>query len=514
MKFKSYIVLMLLALAVSSCKESFLDVNTNPNALPTASPNFVFTNALNVAATNIAGDNNRQGAGELGFYWAGHWTQSNGYIISTTQFAYNFTNGDFNFWDNYYDNLNDYQFVIDNADANNQKFLKGPAKVMKALIFQQLVDMYGNVPFSDALLGVKSLAPKFDEQKAVYASLITLLDQAIVDIKANAFASAFTGSDIVFKGNSTKWAKFANSLKLRILMRQARVSGQDTYIKAEINKIVTEGSGFITGEDVGVGSSTFFQPTAGKLNPVYDRWGYDANGAKRALNNFPRLSEFFINGLKAANDTFRLKRFAYAPGGEGATAGVSSKPEIAANYVGVPFGASSGYLPAVSCAVGPSLLVKGDFSRPYVIMTSAEIQLNLAEAKERFAAGVTLPSDAKTYFEAGIAESFRGLGALPANAAKFIGSGTQDYDYAASTNKLKAIAIQKWLAACNINGLEAWAEYRKTGFPVTPQSVQVTDAKRPVRIFYPGTEFGANKANVDAQGAIDVFATRLFWDID
>ncbi len=91
---------------------------------------------------------------------------------------------------------------------------------------------------SDALKGVGSLAPKFDDQKAVYEDLIKLLDEALVDIKANAFASAFTSSDIIFKGNTTKWARFANSLKLRILMRQARISGRDSYIKTEINKIV------------------------------------------------------------------------------------------------------------------------------------------------------------------------------------------------------------------------------------------------------------------------------------
>ena len=191
MKFKSYIIIAVLALFISSCKESFLDINTNPNALPTASPNFVFTNALNISAANMVTPN------ETGSYWSGQWTQSNGYILSTTLFSYNFTNGDFNYWDGYYDNLNDYQYVIENADANNQKFLKGPAKVMKALLFQQLVDMYGNVPFSDALKGVKSLAPKFDEQKAIYENLITSLDEAIVDIKANAFASAFSSSDIV-----------------------------------------------------------------------------------------------------------------------------------------------------------------------------------------------------------------------------------------------------------------------------------------------------------------------------
>ena len=255
-------------------------------------------------------------------------------------------------------------------------------------------------------------------------------------------------------------------------------------------------------------------PTNEKLNPIYDRWGYDPAGATRALGRFPRISDFTVTLLRNAKDTFRLKRIAYAPGGEGTTAGVSAKPEFAANYVGVPFGASSGYLASASCPIGPSLIVKGEFGRPFVLMTAAETQFNLAEAKERFGAGVTLAGDAKTYFEAGIEQSFRATGAGVANAAKFVGSGTMDYDYVASTNKLKAIATQKWIALCNFNGLEAWSEYRKTGFPVTPQSVQVTDARRPVRIIYPGTEFGANKENVEAQGVIDPFATRLFWDID
>lgn len=504
MKFKSYIIIALFAFTVSSCKESFLDINTNPNSLPTALPNYVFTNALNTSASNMLPSN------EKGSYWAGQWTQSNSYILSTTIFAYNFTNGDFNYWDTYYDNLNDYQFVIDNADANNQKFLKGPAKVMKAMLFQQLVDMYGNVPYSDALKGVKSLAPKFDDQKVVYEALITLLDEAIGDIKANAFSSAFTGSDIVFKGNTTKWAKFANSLKMRILMRQARVTGRDTYIKAEINKIVAEGSGFITGEDVGSGGSGFYLATVGKLNPIYETWGYTAAGAAQALGRFPRMTEFLINSLKAAGDTFRMKRMAYAIGGEGATAGVSSKPELSANYIGVPFGVSSGFVATAASPIGPATITKGAFDKPYIFLTAAEVQLNLAEAKERYTSGVNLTGTAQSYFEAGLTESYRLLGA--GTPSKF--TGVNNYDYAASTNKLNAIAYQKWVASNNYCGLEAWAEYRKTGYPVTPQTPQVTDARRPVRFYYPNTELGANADNVKAQGTIDVFATRLFWDVD
>ncbi|SOD79232.1 SusD/RagB family nutrient-binding outer membrane lipoprotein [Spirosoma fluviale] len=508
MKFKSLILVAFLTLVGSACNKSYLDINTNPNTLPTASPSFVFTNALNTTTANVINAN------ETGSYWSGQWTQGNGYIISTTIFAYNFTNGDFNYWDGYYDNLQDYQFVINNADAYSQKYLKGPAKVMKAMLFHQMVDMYGNVPYSDALKGGAVLAPKFDDQKAIYESLITLLDEAIVDLKANPFASAFTGSDIVFKGNTTKWAQFANSLKMRLLMRQSRISGRDSYIKTEINKIVTEGSGFIAGEEVGVGGPSFYLATAGKLNPIYERWGYSANGAKQALNNYPRLTKFLFDGLKASGDTLRLKRIAYANGGESTgTAGVSTQKEIVANYNGTPFGASSGYLPANTSSLGPSLLVKGDFSRPFILMTAAEVQFLLAEAKQRYS-DVTLPNTAQAYFEAGITQSFRVLGASTAGATAFKGSKVNNYDWEASTDKLAAIATQKWIALTNFSGLEAWTEYRRTNLPAIPQSMQVPDSKRPVRFFYPNTEAGSNAANVSAQGTIDAFGTRLFWDVD
>lgn len=515
MKLKTLIIAAFLGAAGTSCStKSFLDINTNPNQLPTALPSYVFTNALNTTANNIAGNSGSQGSNEIGFYWAGQWTQGNGYIISTTQFAYQFTNGDFNYWDPYYDNLEDYQYVIANADANSQKYLKGPAKVMQAMLFQQLVDMYGNLPYSDALKSTASLAPKFDDQKTVYENLITLLDNAITDLKANSFASAFTNSDIIFNGNTTKWIQFANSLKMRILIRQSKVSGRDAYIKPEINKIVTEGSGFVTGYDVGVGGPSFFVATAGQLNPVYDRWGYDANGNKRALNNYPRPTDFLINTLKASGDTLRLKRIAYAYGGEnGSTPGVSLQKEIAANYKGTPFGASSGYLPANTSSVGPSLLVKGVFNQPYILMTASEVQFLLAEAKQRYS-DVSLPGTAQSYFEEGILQSFRVLGASTAGATAYKGSQVVNYDWTATTDKLTAIAIQKWIALTNYSGLEAWAEYRRTNVPVTPQSIQVTDNKRPTRFFYPNTEAGSNSANVTAQGNVDVFSTKVFWDVD
>ena len=508
MKFKPlYTIALAVLLAATGCKKAFLDVNTNPNSLPTATPAFVLTNALNTTANNFVSPN------ETGSYFAGQWTQSSSYILNPTVFSYQYTNGDFNYWDGFYDNLQDYQYVIDNADANGQKYFKGPAKVMKAYTFQALVDMYGSVPYSDALKGVGSLAPKFDDQKAVYESIITLLDEAIVDLKANAFASAFSGADIVFGGNTTKWARFANSLKLRILMHQSRITGRDAYITTEINKIVSEGSGFITGEEVGSGGPSFYIATDGKINQIYDRWGYSAAGATRSLGRFPRPTKFLFDVLIANNDTFRLKRLAYARGGEnGSTPGVSTAAEVVTNYVGVPFGIASGFTAPASSYIGPSLLVKGAFNRPVVLMTAAEIQFSLAEARQRFT-GVTLAGTAQSYYEEGVKQSFRALGVANATvqANILINSGIPDSDFKVSTDKLRTIAIQKWLALANFSGLEAWTEYRKSNLPVTPQANTVTSADRPLRFFYPNTESGSN-ANVPT--GIDVFKTRLFWDVD
>ncbi len=502
-----YIAALFIVLVSSSCKKEYLNVNTNPNSLPTATPSFVISNAMNVTASSLVGPN------ELGMMWSGHWTQSNGYILATTTFQYQFTNNDYNYWDGTFDNLYDYKYVIDNVAAYKQEYLLGPSKVMMAFNFQKLVDLYGNIPYSEALKGVKVLAPKFDAQKTVYENLIVLLDDAIANLKKYPYESTNASADIIFKGSNTNWIKFANSIKLRLLMRQSKISGRDSYIITELNKINAEGSGYILGVEVGVNPG--YNASAGQINPFYNSYGYSETGARIASNNFPRITEFAVNSMKATNDTIRLKRIAYAVGNEDpANPGVSLRSENASNYLGTPFGVGSGYLPTNTSAVGPAFLTKGTFNKPFPIMTAAEIQFNLAEAKQLYGSSVTLTGTAKSYYEEGIKQSYRALGASTTGLTSFLANGVTDVDFDASTNKLNAIAYQKWLALGYFNGIEAWSEYRKNGYPLTPQSRAVTTAARPLRLYYPGTELGSNGANVNAQGTIDPLTTRIFWDID
>ena len=390
---------------------------------------------------------------------------------------------------------------------------------MKAMLFQQLVDLYGNVPFSDALKGTLSLTPKFDDQKAVYEALIPLLDSAIIDLKANPFTGSFGGADIsragsLGGGSTTKWIKFANSLKMRILIRQSRIAGRSAYIIPQIQKILTEGSGFLdAGQDFGINPG--YSASDGKQNPLYDRFAYGANGSTRALARFPRPTKFLFDELIKTNDTFRLKRKAYANGGENPnTPGKSRLPEIVANYRGVPFGVGSGFTAPSTAYIGPSVFVKGEFSRPLYLMIAAESQLLLAEAAFLYPS-ITFARTAQQYYEMGVREAFRLDGATDAQATILLTSGKPLADYTASPNILQAIWEQKWLAFTNYLGQEAWSEQRRTNFPPIPLSLGAPTGSQPaIRLFYPNTELGSNGENVLAQGTIDIFTSRIFWDVD
>lgn len=515
MKLKYLSIAVLLgATAFTGCQKSWLDVNTNPNQVTSSTPEYIFTNALARVGTTEGNLN----ADETGSYYAGYWMQSSSYILNTNTFGYNFTNVDFNYWDGWYDVLSDFNVAEQTGkDSAYYNFVVGPSKVMKALIFQQIVDTYGNAPYSDALKGAGSLAPKFDDHKVVYEGLIKDLDTAIQILKTpqSVFPGTTSSFDIVFKGNRTNWIKLANSIKMRILIRQSKITGRDAYIIAEINKANAVPEGFLTSADAG--ENPGYLASTGKTNPYYDKWGYDPNGATRSLGRFPRPTKFLIDLYKSTGDSARMKRAFYAIGGEsGSNPGNSVRAELNSNYVGIPFGASSSAYTAGNVSpLGPCQLVKGQVSKPFIFFTAAETNFLLAEAKQRYGAGVTLPGTAQTYYEQGVKESYRLVGAPAAAATTLLSNGLDLTDWAASPDKLKAIWQQKWLALVDFSGLESWAEYRRTGFPVIPQSLIVSDpAKRPVRLYYPQSELGSNEANVKAQGTISVFTNKLFWDVE
>ena len=184
------------------------------------------------------------------------------------------------------------------------------AKIMKAYIFQNLVDIWGDVPYTEAFQTDKgNLKPKYDKQQAIYEDLVTQLDAAMTLIQsAPADANALTSSsDIMFSGDMGLWLKFANTLKLRILIHQSDMAGRTTYITGAI--ATTANIGYL-----GAGESALVNPgylvSTGKMNPFYETF-YNAAGSSQSdgityytagsdavdfmnTTNDPRLGKFYL----------------------------------------------------------------------------------------------------------------------------------------------------------------------------------------------------------------------------
>lgn len=494
---------------LTSCTRDFLDVNDNPNVPTSTSPDLVFANALNTTATTTVSPN------RLGSLWSGHWGQSNDYIPQV-EATYLFSNGDFVYWGPWYNNLFDYQFVVNNAPAANLKYLVGPARVMQALVFQQLTDVYNNIPYKDALKGTSITYPSYQSGQEVYDSLIVSLDAAIAGIKANPFPAGNTAADIIFRGNTQRWLRLANTIKLRILLRQSGIAARQAYIGTELQKIIGEGSGFLEeGTDVIINPG--YSNASGKLNPLYLSIGYNDAGTPVSGNSLIRMSNVLIEALKDNADTFRLKRIAYPIGGEDQNnPGNAQRPMIAANYTGVPLGARGPeYATPLSSGPGPAVIVRSTgAANGIVLMTAAECFFLQAEAALRFpGAGM---GTAKSLYEKGVREAFRAIGVPGATAqADVLLSKSANFD-AATTEvaKFRLIWYQKWVALANHNGLEAWSEYRRTNYPVVPRSQAASTANAPWRLLYPLSEITTNLENVQQQGTIDPFTSKIFWDVN
>ncbi len=496
--------------ALFGCKK-FLDVNVNPNTATDARADYVFTNGQNTSGAIIVGT-----AHQIGSDWAGLWAHSTSFTGGGELKTYQFTNQNFNLWSGLYDNLNDYQFVINNAAADQKEHLIGPAKVMQAMMWQRLVDVYGDAPYVEALKGSAFPYAKYSDDQFIYEDIIKVVDTAISLMKSQTWPSGEV-ADIYFQGNKTRWLQFANTVKLRILMRQSFMPGRDGYITTEINKIVSEGSGFITAH---VLSNPGYLKSIGKLNQFYANWGYNENDVETGFR-FNKLNSVLINFLKNTSDQFRLQRIATPKVG-----GVATNP---ADYVGIPLGGGgSAYLETLVSSIGSEQIVKGDATRPLIIMSVAEAFFLKAEAAQRY--NIAALGTAQSNYEDGVRWAFRlaaathvaGATATDAQATTaantYLASGQQFVDFTASTDKIRTILIQKWLALANIDGQEAWSDYRKSNgsssgsVPTTPKSVAVSASQQElVRLYYPFIEKSTNPENYKD---VNIFTDRIFWDVN
>ena len=521
---------LLVATVVSSCKKSWFDINQNPNQpvetnitadliAPAA-----LLNTANRAATSF---------GYLG-NWLGFWCPGANYAPNVEEQSYNITtNFGAGTWGAIMDNSYDYQFMENEAKVSGADFYQGIARIMKSHNYAQIVDMYNSAPYFEALQGIKNIRPKYDDGKVVYEDLIKQIDTGIALIKNANIDLNFNvaKADIMFASDKTMWAKFGNTLKLRLLMHQANRADRAAYITAEMAKITAEGSGFLgTGQDASV--NPLFQ--SDKPNAYYAAYGFTQTGTQ--ATDFWRANVIVMDFLKTDADprmTYFYKQVV-TPKGSNAEAFTQLPPDTyrgnkyglsinnvqypahTANYVSQVGGITTA---GAGTANSPGL-IKG-YAQNIWILTSVESLFLQAEATQRgFIAGGAAAAEAA--YIAAVKESFRWLKVTSADATfqawydNAVANATQNISYAAAPDKLKLIAYQKYMAMNGTNFLEAWTDYRRNGnYPVIPLSVNPgrTSTTLPYRLLFPQREIDLNTANVPTAGRSsgDQFTGKIWW---
>jgi len=498
MKRKFIYLFIVSVLLLSACKKGFLDINDNPNKATAVSPALILTGALNNTAAYTTGGSIFYSFAAL---WMNYWMTPGGVSGWYEERSYNFTtnwSGSTTLWANLYDNLNDYAYLETQSKATGKNFFLGVAKTMKAWDYQYLVDFYGNVPYSQASKNIAFLNPKYDKAQAIYEDLAKQLDTAANLFKTAAVSPADAAADIYAKGNLQKWGKFANTLKLRILLRQSEVPGREQYIKDEIAKITANGFGYI-----GTGDGMFNNPgylnTSGKQNPFWGVYGYGVDGTRTASHSYMLASTYGMDFLQD-NDDPRLGKF-YNTVNDGA----------GSTYVSLVWGqdVDATQILATVSSIGKGVLKSFDQAQP--IMTDFESLFLQAEAAQRG----YLTSSAQSNYEAAVTANFVYLGLKEVDAKTYLADqGVATWN--ANPDKIALIIKQKWAAMNGTNDIEPWTDYRRLELPADmPISIAstVTTKKIPVRMLYPQREYNTNSANVIAEGTINQFTSRIFWDV-
>ena len=200
----------------------------NPNSASAVPANLVLPAALNNTARNFT-------QAETIFYFSLVWLMSisGGYSQPTNLTQYNLLASAYQgIWSNNYTNLLNYDYIDKLSTTEKNNPYKAIAKIMKVYFYENLVDTYGNIPYKEALqTGTGILKPKYDPQQDIYEDLVVQLDAAMNLIEtAPADADQVGNYDIIYHGDMTLWHKFANTLKLRLLITQADMSGRTSYI--------------------------------------------------------------------------------------------------------------------------------------------------------------------------------------------------------------------------------------------------------------------------------------------
>lgn len=483
----------------SGCKPGdFGDINLSPNSPSTPQTYLLLTSAERYIGRTTAVTSTATAPGIINEYAAKLYTQQLSETLYTSESRYNTKVYSYNgIYNNALEDLTTIIALNTDATSKNAPNVIGggsnanqiaAARILKAFYFQNMTDRWGDIPYSQALQGKSFLTPAFDKQQAIYTALFKELKEA-----AAQFDSGTTlKGDILFSGSVAKWKKFAATIRLNMALR---LSKKDPATgKAEFNAAIADG--VINSNADNVVYSHLAE--SANENSVY----YNYEVAKRYDY---AISKTLVDAMSAINDP-RLPVYA--------------DKTSAGTYVGMPYGLTQAlagaYSPGNVTTPGTISLIGKAFrsqNSPVRIFTYPEVLFSIAEAyKLGWITGVSDDVQAATTYINAINASFA-LNGVSAPASYFTQVGVV-YD---PTNAVKQIITQKWMANYMGYAVEAWSDWRRTGFPVlTPSPYpQNIGGKIPVRQGYTTDEASLNNANYQAviasQGPDELY-TPVWWN--
>ena len=542
MKNKLYLIALAGVLMGTTACNDYMDINESPDriAVSNLTPNFVLPGAISNSYYVQARRLNLFGGIMMNSVAGNSYSYGTPFV---DEYSPNITSAFYaDVWDQLFRQISNFQFIIDYSDPSGQySQYKAIAKVMKAYYVQTLTDLWGDMPYSEAFKRELNLTPKYDKGEDIYKASIADIENAIQLIdgkKGDVPASA----DIVFKGSMAKWKAFANTLKLRYLVRMSNVTGDMATYRDQ--KLATlQGASFVDA-DVTVNPG-YSQSSDAQQNPWMNYYVYTSSGARPQNWTLVVPSEHIsiaLNGNKE-NDTREVyqkfkniidgrrgRMFTLVGGNvegvrQGATPGqpgAASGRTVSRTGDGLIIGSQT--ITATDTEGRKAELIQKGSSKAGVLMTKAEAEFLLAEAALRYPSVV---SNAQGHFQDGIRASYNYLGANvdvvtnPNTTPVTTRKAAEIYIDAVNLvpklgwtgsdqNKIEAIMTQKWIALTGINPEQSYFDYTRTGYPVTPLPTISLYPVKPNRLLYPNSEYQSNTNNVPSMAAADVFAKNKF----
>ncbi|PVD52493.1 hypothetical protein DC498_10335 [Terrimonas sp.] len=527
---KNFLKYIAAVLILSSCNK-FGDMNIDPTKSSNLDP------AIEVAycQQKFSGDMSVQEVTglilcmPLAQHFGGGWANQYGQFYQKQQ-AYMST-----LWQNSYTadvkNINDAVLRTAGTDSKN---LNAIARIMKVYVFARLTDLYGDIPYTEAAAGGIT-HPVYDRQEDIYHDFFLQLDTAI---------SQFAGgtdpltNDIFYGGDINKWKKFGSSLRLRLAMRVSKRN--EAFAREQIIKAYADGL-MLSNDDICVtlhddNFNTYANYTGNALSSAIRQTG-------SPVNNGYRLHSSLINQLKLTNDP-RLFVFGknYWDNAPGATFEnrIDITNEVRAQVGTVGVGPTSfiweDWMNTITIIhpVAGTIQVGNNEQKvqlaaymmendaPFLHLTYAETEFLLAEATKRF--NLDLGGTVAEHYTKGLRAACRQL-TLYKNAPVITEEAINQFvaDNPLQPDKeLEQIGTQLWINFF-LNGPEAYASLRRTGFPRLPSGFRpdgYSDSETmPRRLEYPQLEKALNLSNVQEAmkrypSGTDSWNDRMWWDAE